>query len=164
MSMARTKESLAVDAEDSLRENNNRNSRMCPVPPQGVLKWLNTSFAAPILCDPPETNQMTTERKEGRFRREIGSNLFRRMGRARFASLLGIRNPPTFPTPIPSSNETYPASSVASSHSPSPSISQRSSNPALAEEQPGWQINLHELKSVVHSILQAYPNYIGFIV
>jgi hypothetical protein len=44
-----------VDAEDSLRENNtsllNKNSRMCPVPPQGVLKGLNTSFAAAILRD-----------------------------------------------------------------------------------------------------------------
>jgi hypothetical protein len=95
MSMARTKESLTIDAEDSLRENNtsllNRNSRMCPVPPQGVLKGLNTSFAAAILRDPPKANQM---RKEGRFGRGKGSNLFRRMTRARIASVLGIRNPP----------------------------------------------------------------------
>ena len=103
MSMARAKGLLTVDEEDSLRENNpsllNRNSRMCPVPPQGVLKGLNTSSAAAILRDTPETNQMTTERKEGRFRREVGSQLFRRMTRARFASLLGIRNPPPRPAP-----------------------------------------------------------------
>jgi hypothetical protein len=74
MSMARTKELLTV-------------------PQQGVLKGLNTSLAAAILRDPPKTNQTTTERKEGRFRREIGSHLFRRMTRARFASLLGTRNP-----------------------------------------------------------------------
>jgi hypothetical protein len=100
MNMARIKESITptVDAENSLRENAtsllNRNSRMCPVPPQGVLKGLNTGFAVAILRDPPETNQMTTERKEGKFRREIGSDLLRRMTKARFASLLGVRNPP----------------------------------------------------------------------
>ena len=38
----------------------NRNSRMCPVPPQGVLKGLNASFAA----GPLETSQMTTEKKK----------------------------------------------------------------------------------------------------
>ena len=108
MSMARTKESLTVDAEDSLYENDtsllnwNSNSRMFSVQPQGVLKGLNTSFAATILRDPPETKQMTTERKQGRFRREIGSNLFRRMTRARFTSSLEIRNLPTLSTPIPS--------------------------------------------------------------
>jgi hypothetical protein len=95
MSMARTKESLTVDAEGSLRENNtslvNMNSRMCPVPPQGVLKGLNTSFAAGILRGPPKTNQM---RREGRFGREKSSTLFRRMTTmARFASVLRIRNP-----------------------------------------------------------------------
>jgi hypothetical protein len=166
MSMARTKESPTVDAEDGLRENNtllNRNSRMCPVPPQGVLK--------------------------GRFGQEIVSHLFRPGTRAGFASLIGIRNPPTLQTPIPSSNGPYPESSVApwselsqgssGNHaqatvqcdhlvreitSPSPSMSRRSSTPALAEEQPERQSNLHEPKSVVDSILQAYPNYIGFIV
>ena len=48
LSMARTKESLTVNAEDSLPENNtlfNWNSCMCPVTPQGALKGLNTSFA-----------------------------------------------------------------------------------------------------------------------
>ena len=61
---------------------------------------------------------MTTERKEGRFRREMGSHLFRRMTTARFTSLLGIRNPPTLslPAPIPLSNGPYPASSVTSSY------------------------------------------------
>jgi hypothetical protein len=95
MSMARTKESLTVDAEGSLRENNtssfNMNSRMCPVPPQGVMKELNTSFAAVILSDPPKTNQM---RKEGGFGREKASNLFRRMTRARFSlSVLSMKRP-----------------------------------------------------------------------
>ena len=46
-----------------------------------------------MLRVPLETNQMTTERREGKFRREIGSNLFRRVTRARFTSLLGIKNP-----------------------------------------------------------------------
>jgi hypothetical protein len=72
-SMARTKESLTVDAEDGLRENKpfllKRFSRMCPVPPQGVMKGLNTSFAAAILRGPPETDRMITNRKKGRFRR-----------------------------------------------------------------------------------------------
>ena len=99
--MARPQGLLTVDEEDSLRESNttllNRNSRMCPVPPQGVLKGLNTSFAAAILRVTPETNQMTTKRKEGGLRREVGSQLFRRMTRARFASLLGTRNPPPLP-------------------------------------------------------------------
>ena len=40
MSMARTKESLIVDAVDTLRENNtsllDKNSGTCPEPPQGV--------------------------------------------------------------------------------------------------------------------------------
>ena len=60
---------------------------------------LNTSSAAVTLRDLTDTNQMTTERKEGRFRREIGSHLFRRMTKARFASLLGIRNPLLRPAP-----------------------------------------------------------------
>jgi hypothetical protein len=89
--MARTK--VTVDAVDSLRAKDtsllNKNRCMCPVPPQRVLKGLNTSFAAAILRDPPETKQ--TERKEGRFR------CFHRL-----TSFLGIRNPPTLPTPIPS--------------------------------------------------------------
>ena len=105
ISMAHTKESLSV-------------------PPQGVLEGLNASFAATNLRDPPDTNQTTTGRKEGRFRREIGSNLFRSMARARFAPLLGISNPPTLPTPIPSSN----------SEITSPLISPLSSAPA--EKQP----------------------------
>ena len=109
MNMARTKESLAVDAEDSLCENDisllDWNSRMFPVRPQGVLKGLNTSFAATISHDPPETKQMTNEGKQGRFRREIGSNLFRRMTRARFTTSLEIRDPPTLPTPTPSPSQ-----------------------------------------------------------
>jgi hypothetical protein len=86
---------------------------VCPVPPQGVLKGLNASFAA----DPPETSQMTTEKKKGGFIRQIRSHLFRPMTRASsgFASLLGIRNPLTVPTPIPSSNVSYPTPPVASS-------------------------------------------------
>ena len=109
MSMARTKEPPTV-------------------PPQGVLEGLNASFAATNLRDPPDTDQTTTGRKEGRFRREIGSNLFRSMARARFAPLLGISNPPTLPTPIPSSN------SEITSHSPSPLISPLSPTPT--EKQP----------------------------
>ena len=105
MKMARTKEALAVDAEDSLCENDTSlldwNSRMFPVRPQGVPKGLKTSFAATISHDPPETKQMTTEGKQGKFRREIGSNLFRRMTRARFTTSLEIRDPPTLPTPTP---------------------------------------------------------------
>jgi hypothetical protein len=100
MSMARTKESLTINAEDSLRDNNtllDKNSRMCLVPPQGVLKGLNTSFAAAILRDPPETNQMSTERQKGRSRREVGSQLVGQMTSAGFASLLGTRNPPPEP-------------------------------------------------------------------
>ena len=104
MSMAHTnlKESVTpiVDAEDSLRGNitslPNMTSRMCPVPPQGVLKGLNTSFAGANLRDPLATNQMTTGRKRGKFRWEIGSDLFRRMTKAslaRFASLLDVRDP-----------------------------------------------------------------------
>jgi hypothetical protein len=158
MSMARTKESLTVDAEDSLGENNtsllNKNSRMCTVQPQIVLKGLNTSFAAAILYDPPERDQVTTERKGGRFRREIGSNLFRRMTRARFAFSLDIRSPPTLPTPVPWSR--------------SLSTSLQSSSPTPAEEQPEWQSDLedfgNELKSAFDNTLQAYPKYIGFIV
>ncbi|KAI0276826.1 hypothetical protein BGY98DRAFT_983340 [Russula aff. rugulosa BPL654] len=67
--------------------------------------------------DTPETSQMTTEKKKGGFLRQIRSHLFRPMNRASsgFASLLGIRNPPTVPTPIPSSNVSYPALPVASS-------------------------------------------------
>ena len=87
MSMACTKEPLTVDAEYSLHENNtnllNRSSRMCPVQPQDVSKGLNTGFTAAILRESSETTQMTTEKKEGRFRREIGSHLFRPMTRAR---------------------------------------------------------------------------------
>ena len=94
MSMAHTKESLTVSQ-------------------QGALTEPNTSFAAASFRDSKDTNQTTTERKEGRFRREIGSNLFRSMARARFAPLLGIRNPPTLSTPIPSSNRPNPASLVA---------------------------------------------------
>ena len=90
---------------------NNGNGRMCPVPPQGVLKGLNTSFAA----DPSETSQMTTEKKKCGFLRQIRSHLFCPSTMASFASLLGIRNRPTVPTPIPSSNGPYPASPVASS-------------------------------------------------
>jgi hypothetical protein len=159
-SMARTKESLTVDAEGSFRENNtsllNKNSRMCTVQPQGVLKELNTGFAAAISRDSPETDQMTTEREGGGFRREIGSNLFRQITRASFASSLDLRSPPTLPTPIPRSR--------------SPSTSRRPSSPAPAEDQPEWQSDLVtvdfglELKSAVDSILQAYPKYIGFIV
>jgi hypothetical protein len=151
--MARTKESLTVGAEDSFRENNtslpNKNSRMCTVQPQGVLKGLNTSFAAAISRDSPEADQMTTERKGGRFRREIGSNLLRRMTRARFASSLDTRSPPTLPTPIPRSR--------------SPPTSRRSSSPAPAEEQPERQSDLVdfglELKSAVDSMLQNHPKY-----
>ena len=43
MSIARTKELPTVDEEDDLRENKTllyRNSRMCPVTLQGVLKGL----------------------------------------------------------------------------------------------------------------------------
>jgi len=75
------------------------------VQPQGVLKELNTSFAAAILRDSPETNQMTTKRKEGRFGWKKGSDLFRRMSRAGFASLLGIINPPAL---VPSSSPPRP--------------------------------------------------------
>jgi hypothetical protein len=65
VSMARTKELPTICAKDSSRENNNSllngDSRMCPVPPQGVLKGLNTSFApAP---DPPSSicrNQLSS--------------------------------------------------------------------------------------------------------
>jgi hypothetical protein len=145
--MARTKESLTVL-------------------PQG----LNTSFAAAILRDPPETDHMTIERKEGGFRRDIGSHL----------------------TSMPSSNGPYPASSMAlsqgssgkhaqataqhnhlvreiTSRSRSLSMSRRSSTLAPAEEQPEWQSDLqvdfgHELKSAVDSMIQSYPKYIGFIV
>jgi hypothetical protein len=189
MSMVCTKESLTVDAEDGLRENNtllNRNSRMCPVPPQGVLNGLNTSFAAAILHDAPETNRMATEKNVGRFGQGIGSHLFRPRARTRFASLIGIRNQPTLQTPIPSPNGPYLEAYVASSSqgssgnhaqatvqqdhlvcditSPSPSMSRRPSTQALAWQQPERQSNLHEPKSVVDSILLAYPNYIGFIV
>ena len=75
------------------------NSRMCPVPPQGVLKRLNISFAAAILRD-PETNQMTAERKEGGFLRQTRSHFSRRMTRAR-PSLLGTRNSPNVSKPLP---------------------------------------------------------------
>ena len=76
-----------------------RNSRMCPVPPRGVLKGLKTSFAAAILRDPLETNQMTTERKEGGFLRQIRSLLFHPISKARFASFLGMRFVAFMPTP-----------------------------------------------------------------
>ena len=119
MSMALTKESLTVDVVDGLRENNtsliNRNGRMYPVPPQRALKELNTSFAAAILSDPPETNQMTAERTGGRFRWDIGSHLFRRLATsARFESPLGTRNPRALPTP---SNEEHPSGTVTASTS-----------------------------------------------
>ena len=81
---------------------------MFPVRPQGVLKGLNTSFAATNLRDPPETKQMTTEREQGRLRREIGSNLFRRMTRARFTSSPETRNLPTLSTPTPSPSQFPP--------------------------------------------------------
>ena len=72
----------------------------------GVLKGLNTSFAAAILRDPPRTNQMTSKRKEGRFRREMGMHLFRRMTRLRFPSLDnllgGTATVPSEPPPRPS--------------------------------------------------------------
>ena len=109
MSMARTKESLTVGAEDSLRENDtsllNRDDRMFAVRPQGVLKGLNTGFVDTILRDPPETKQTTTKRKQGRSKREIGSNLFRRMARARFTSSHEIRDLPTLSTPTPSPSQ-----------------------------------------------------------
>ena len=169
MSMARTKETLTES-------------------PQGVLKGPNTSFATAILHDPPKTNQTTTKRKEGRFRREIGSHLFRSMTRERFASLLGIRNPSTPPKPIFSSSGPYSVSTVASSsqgssgkhaqvtvrrdhlvceiasHSSSPSTSRRSAT--SVGEQP-WRRDLyyvHELKLSVDNIFQAYPKYTSFIV
>jgi hypothetical protein len=44
---------------------------MCPVPLQGVVKGLNTSFAAAILRDPSETDRIITKRKKGRFRRVL---------------------------------------------------------------------------------------------
>ncbi|KAI0276108.1 hypothetical protein BGY98DRAFT_737942 [Russula aff. rugulosa BPL654] len=73
-------------AEDSLRKNiANRNNPA-------------------ILRVPPETNQMNTERKEGKSRRGMVLRFFRlgvlRLFR-RFTSLLGIKNRPTLPTPIP---------------------------------------------------------------
>ena len=65
---------------------------------------LNANFAAAILRVPPETNQMNTERKEGKSRRGMVLRFFRlgvlRLFR-RFTSLLGIKNRPTLPTPIP---------------------------------------------------------------
>ena len=123
MSMAHTKETLTVTVSQ-----------------QGVLTELNTSFAAASFRDSKDTNQMTTERKEGRFRREIGSNFFRSMARARFAPLLGIRNPPTLPKPIPSSNPSNPAPPVAFSSQGSSGKYAQSSTPA--EKQPEW---LHDL-------------------
>lgn len=93
----------------------NRNSRMCSVPSQRALKGLNTGFTAAVLRAPPETNQMTTERKERGLLQEIRSHLFRRRISARFPSLPVIGESPTVPTPIPSSNGPYPASSVVSS-------------------------------------------------
>jgi hypothetical protein len=63
------KGSLTIDAEDSLGESDpfslNRNSRMCLALLQGVRKGLNTSFAAAILRDPLEINQMTTVQRSG---------------------------------------------------------------------------------------------------
>ena len=99
--------------------------------PQGVLKGLNTSFPAAILRDPPETNQMTTKRKEGRFRWKIGSHLFRRMTKAGFSLLgtpiLSSRAPvppssPSWPLPTPTQSTPpprpiSPLSPMASSHS-----------------------------------------------
>jgi hypothetical protein len=141
----------------------------------------NTSFAAEILCNPPERGQMTTERKEGGFRRKIGSHLFRRMiSRAKFASSLDIRSPPTHPTPIPSSNGPYPASSVASSSQGSSGkhaqaivqhnhlvreTTSRSRPLSTSRRSSSDLVDLgHELESAIGSILQAYPKYIGFIV
>ena len=143
---------------------------------------LNTGFAAANLRDPPETNQMTTERKEDIFRWETDSNMSRRMTGAEFSSSLDIRNPPTLPTPIPSSYGSYPASSVTSSsqgkdaqatvqhdhvergissHPLFASLPRRSSTPAPAEEQPEWQNDLedsgHELMSAVDGMHRAYP-------
>ena len=90
--LALTKGLNIFDTVDVLRENNtsllNKNSRMCPVPPQGVLKGLNTCSAAAITRHPPETNQRTTGRQGGRFRWVIlGSHLFRRLTSSRFSSL-----------------------------------------------------------------------------
>ena len=74
-----------------------------------MLKCLNASPAVAILRDPPETNQMTTRRKEGRFRWEVGSQLFGQMTRAKFASLLGIGNPsPRSALPGPVTERTMP--------------------------------------------------------
>jgi hypothetical protein len=112
MSVARTKESLTVDAEDSLLENNtswlNMNSRMCPVPPQRVLKGLNTSFAGAILR--PETNQMTTERKKRRFRRDgflalpLGA-LIRLIPNVKLRLIPKPEEEPTFPSDVGSGFE-----------------------------------------------------------
>ena len=80
MSMARTKESLIVDVVDIIGKNNSLFTKItgtCPVPPQGVPKGLNISSAASTLRDLTKTNQITTE--EGRFRRVVGSLLFRRV-------------------------------------------------------------------------------------
>ena len=128
--MAHTKESLTVSQ-------------------QGALTELNTSFAAASFRDSKDTNQTTTERKEGRFRREIGSNLFRSMARARFAPLLGIRNPPTLPTPIPSLNRLNPASPVAFSSQGSNGKHAQSSTPA--EKQPEWLRDLPRVDPLVSS-------------
>jgi hypothetical protein len=87
----------------------NRDGRMCPVIPQGVRKGLNISFTAAVLRDPPETNRMSTEKKEGGFLQKIRSHLFRPMTRAKIASFLGIKNSPTV-APVPSSNGPYLAS------------------------------------------------------
>jgi hypothetical protein len=161
MSMARTKESLIVDAVDTLRENNSslldKNSGTCPVSPQGVPTGLNTSSAAATLRDLMETNQMTTERKEGRFRGEIGSQLFRRMTKARFASLLGIRKPPPRPAnPGPVTEGTMPApaflppmtiSSVPSSSQLRPRPRSRTISPARCGKYPQDPIPRSRTKS-----------------
>ena len=119
MSMVHTKESLIVDVEDSLRVSlRNRNGRhsMCLCRRKECWKrWILASQLQTYVTPPPETNQMTTERKEDIFRWETDSNMSRRMTGAEFSSSLDIRNPPTLPTPIPSSYGSYPASSVTSS-------------------------------------------------
>ena len=64
-----------------------RNSCMCPVPPRGVLKGPN----AVVSRDPSETNQATSERKEGGFLRQMGSYLPDAATWAGIGSFLGIK-------------------------------------------------------------------------
>ena len=107
-----------------------------------------TSSASAASRDLTDPNQMTAEKKEGRLSREMGSLLFRRMTKARFASLLGIRNPLPRPEPPGSVTEgTVPMpvflppitnmSSVSSSSQLRPRHRSRSiSSPLLEEEFP----------------------------